>query len=114
MKLIYKKSKYGWGENGRADCYIGTSPNTTEGNELFQCLRHLFKPYGSINRRGRNPNRKEVAMKYGLDHDSLRQDLPIKYSTSFDVYFYPKSNIKTPPSFHTMDLTELKRLCNNR
>ena len=92
MKLTYKKSIYGWGENGsRLHSYLGTLPNTIEGNKTFHHLRKTKKLQNmKVTRNGRNPNRKKIAEKYGLDHDSLRQHLPIKYSTSFDVYCNPK------------------------
>jgi hypothetical protein len=115
MKLTYNKSKNGWGSHGRVRSYIGTVPNTVAGQSLIKELKTAFKPYGSLQLRGRNPNRKQLAITHGLDHEALRQDVPAKYATSFDVYFHRRgfsytTSFRGVPKFQDYTLFELQEL----
>jgi len=93
MKPTYKKSIHGWDGRDRVSSYVGTLPNSIEGNKTYKEIKHRLELQGNrVSRRGRNPNRKQVAEKFGLSHSKLRQDFPIKYSTSFDIYSNPKSS----------------------
>ncbi len=91
----------------RSSTYIGTLRNTSEGRAIASCLSTLLRPFGSVYKQGRNPNRKSLAKKYNLSHDRLRQNVPIKYSTRFDLYLNRKNWWELPRnnkgSFNMLD-----------
>lgn len=69
--------------------YIGTVQVTNENMERLADFRRTFRQVTGKNLHlwGRNPNRKQIAAQNGLCHKSLSQNLPVKFATSFDVYF---------------------------
>ena len=70
----------------RSQHYIGTVKNDKQGREVIRCLRVLYRPYGTVYTKGRNPNRKRLAEKYGLNRHNLQRSVPTKYSITLDLY----------------------------
>ena len=104
----------------RTSLYLGTINNTPQGKKLVSYLSFLLKPYGKVNKMGRHPDRKRLAKIEGLDHTSLRRNVPIHLSTRFDVYLSRKNpydnekGLEGIPPYHTYCLKSLQRLVNDQ
>ena len=88
----------------RTKNYLGTAPNTPEARELVKGLRLLYRPYGTIKVKGRNPNRQQFLGVQGRTKYQLNT-LRLGMSTHFDVYLYRhdgKSGHKGIPNFYTL------------
>lgn len=80
----------------RTNGYLFTITNTPEGRNFIKGFRELRRASGESNvaLRGRNPNRKQFVgivnpkSKAGFTYtaDDLRQSLPLRFATTFDVY----------------------------
>jgi len=74
--------------NKRTTNYIGTVTVSPENMEKLHDFRQALKKIGkTVSLMGRNPNRKHLARVTGVDHEKLRQNVPQKWATSFDVYW---------------------------
>lgn len=73
----------------RVSSYIGTIQNTPARMSRFREFRRTIREQAGklIYLQGRNPNRKALAIKHGVSHNQLRQNVPVKWATSFDVYW---------------------------
>lgn len=70
-------------------------PNTEEGKDfLLKATKYLNKDDYRIVKRGRNPNRAEVAKVLGKRRGAFHQEIPLKYSTYFAVYIHQKNRGK--------------------
>ena len=69
--------------------YVGTIQNTPAKMSKFREFRKVLRQTAGklVMLHGRNPNRKALAAKLGVTHDRIRQDVPHKWATSFDVYW---------------------------
>lgn len=103
----------------RTPFYLGTVKNSPQGRELISCLSTLYKPYGKVNKKGRNPNRVKLSVKTGIPHSKLRVSVPARYSTRFDVYLRQNivnwterfdKGIKGVPPYYKLPLCLLKML----
>ena len=73
--------------------------NTPEGIESYELLKETFRTLGmrvTCHKRGRNPNRKQFYGEYTTrgQRNRARQDLKIKHSTHFAVYYWRKPDVK--------------------
>jgi len=74
--------------NNRTRTYLGTMTVTPENVKRLENFRQALREIGkSVIVRGRNPNRKHVAHCTGNCPTRFRQDIPLRYATSFDVYW---------------------------
>jgi len=99
MKLIQTNLK-----NRRTENYIGTLPNNAKSRELVKGLRVLYRPYGRLCLKGRNPNRQQFLGIQGRTKYQLNT-LRLGMSTYFDVYLYRhdgKLGHKGIPNFYTL------------
>jgi hypothetical protein len=56
--------------------------------ERFKAFRAGLRFVGrGVYLMGRHPNRKALAAETGISHSRLRESVPHKYATSFDVYW---------------------------
>ena len=84
MEKLFKRTNVA----KRTRTYVGTVKVTPENMTRFNNFRQAMKELGrTVTMRGRNPNRKHVAHCTGQIPEKLRQDIPIKWATSFDVYW---------------------------
>lgn len=83
-------------KTGRTNGYLFTIANSPEGRTFIEGFRKLRRASGepNVSLRGRNPNRKQFIGALNLNSrtgatytsDDLRQSLPLRFATSFDVY----------------------------
>ena len=58
-----------------------------EDRSVLDIIKRISEKSGAkISARGRNADRKSVSQQTGLNHDKLRNSIPLKHSTEFALY----------------------------
>lgn len=83
----------------RTAAYIATIPANSVGEQTLATIRKLVRTTGfKIVRRGRNPDRKGLVGKDGLNYWQTKNYVNVPHATRFDLYLHPSSSRYVPDS----------------